>query len=259
MKPARMRCGWLIASVAPLLIRTRHLFPLTVSATIALSCFPAAAQVRPPMEVRAAVKHDVSPPLWAMPVPRQPLTRRVIPWRRIPHPRAPTGQADPVLQRRAVGRLVSTTPGVNFAGVGVGAAATPGVIPSDANGKVGPNHYVQWVNDAFAVFSKSTGAPLFGPVPGNTLWSGFGGGCETNNDGDPIVQYDRAADRWIMTQFSVSTTPYLQCVAVSTTPDPTGSYSRYAFNYGSSDFPDYPKLAVWPDAYYITYNIFSGG
>src|SRR5262249_50260461 len=80
-----------------------------------------------------------------------------------------------------------------------------------------------------------------------------------NNDGDPVVVYDRVADRWIISQFSVSTTPYLQCVAVSTTGDPTGSYNRYSFNYGNTDFPDYPKIGVWPDAYYITFNIFLNG
>src|SRR5262249_37949038 len=78
---------------------------------------------------------------------------------------------------------------------------------------------------------------------------------ETNNDGDPIVQYDKANGRWIFTQFSVSTTPFLQCVAVSTTSDALGSYNRYAFQYEL--FNDYPKLAVWPDAYYITFNMFS--
>jgi hypothetical protein len=114
------------------------------------------------------------------------------------------------------------------------------------------------VNESFAVFNRATGAIVAGfPKTGNTLWSGFGGGCETNNDGDPIVQYDKVAGRWVLTQFSVTTTPYLQCVAVSTSSDATGSYNRYAFSYGTS-FPDYPKLGVWPDAYYITFNIFNG-
>ncbi len=79
------------------------------------------------------------------------------------------------------------------------------------------------------------------------------------NDGDPIVQYDKLANRWILTQFSVSTTPYLQCVAVSTTSDATGTYNRYAFSYGTTQFNDYPKLGVWPDGYYISYNIFNNG
>src|SRR5207244_7993813 len=77
----------------------------------------------------------------------------------------------------------------------------------------------------------------------------------TNNDGDPIAQYDKLSNRWVLTQFSVSTTPYLQCVAVSTTSDATGSYNRYAFQY--SQFPDYPKVGVWPDAYYISFNMFT--
>ncbi len=118
---------------------------------------------------------------------------------------------------------------------------------------------MQWVNESFAVFDKTTGALVAGPTAGNTLWSGFGGGCETNNDGDPIVKYDRISNRWVFTQFSVSTTPYLQCVAVSTTSDATGSYNRYSFSYGTTQFPDYPKLGVWPDAYYISFNIFNNG
>src|SRR5260370_41221330 len=114
-----------------------------------------------------------------------------------------------------------------------------------------PNQYVQWVNESFAVFDKTTGVIATGfPKTGNTLWTGFGGGCEANNDGDPIAQYDKAANRWGLTQFSVSTTPYLQCVAVSTTSDATGTYNRYSFSYGNVQFPDYPKLGVLPDCYY---------
>src|SRR4029079_16463140 len=67
---------------------------------------------------------------------------------------------------------------------------------------------------------------------------------------------DRIADRWIVAQFQVTVTPFQQCVAISTTGDPTGSYYRYAFSY-SDGFPDYPKMGVWPDAYYMTYNVFN--
>jgi hypothetical protein len=128
--------------------------------------------------------------------------------------------------------------------------------PPDTNGDVGPNHYVQTVNTDFAIYNKSGGL-LYGPVPINTLWSGFGGGCQSNNDGDPTVVYDRIANRWVISQFSVSTTPYLQCVAVSQTSDPTGAWYRYSFSY--TDFPDYPKIGVWPDAYYVSFNMFSNG
>jgi hypothetical protein len=129
--------------------------------------------------------------------------------------------------------------------------------PPDTNGAVGATQYVQWVNTDFAIFSKSNGGLVAGPTAGNVLWSGFGGGCEANNDGDPIVLYDKLANRWVMSQFSVSTTPYLQCVAISTSPDATGMWYRYAFQY--SDFDDYPKMGVWPDAYYETFNMFLNG
>jgi len=116
---------------------------------------------------------------------------------------------------------------------------------------------VQWVNTSFAIFNKSNGALIAGPTAGNTLWSGFGGGCQSNNDGDPIVAYDKLSQRWVFSQFSVTTTPYLQCIAVSTTSDATGTYNRYSFQY--SNFDDYPKMSVWPDAYYETFNMFAGG
>ena len=122
---------------------------------------------------------------------------------------------------------------------------------------VGPNNIVEMVNSSFAVFDKA-GAVHYGPVSNNTLWTGFGGPCETDNEGDPIVRYDRLAGRWLLTQFANynSNGPYYECLAVSQTGDPLGAYYRYASQY--SYFPDYPKIGVWPDAYYATYNMFSG-
>ncbi len=141
------------------------------------------------------------------------------------------------------------------------------VAPPDTTGDVGPNHYVQWVNLRYSIYTLTRDAsnqitnftivPGF-PKQGNVVWQGFGGRCQTDNDGDPIVQYDQLADRWILTQFAVSAQPFTQCVAVSTSSDPTGTYFRYAFSY-SRDFNDYPKMGVWPDAYYITYNMFRNG
>jgi len=127
-----------------------------------------------------------------------------------------------------------------------------GVLPPDTNGDVGPNHYVQMVNLSFAVYSK-TGTLLYGPFNNNTLWAGFGGPCQNDNSGDPVVVYDPLADRWILSQFAVSTGSHV-CFAVSQTGDPTGAYYRYAFNIGG--FPDYPKIAVWPEAYLATFRNF---
>ena len=122
-----------------------------------------------------------------------------------------------------------------------------GCAPPDPVGAVGPNHYVAMANNDFGIFDK-TGTPVFGPANNKTLWAGFGGPCETRNDGDPVVMYDRLADRFILTQFTAAS-PYFDCVAVSATSDPTGSYYRYA--YPSTVFPDYPKYGVWNDGYYM--------
>lgn len=133
-----------------------------------------------------------------------------------------------------------------------------GFVPPDTNGDVGPSHYVQMVNASIQVFDK-TGTGLAGPVNINSLWSGAGGSCETNNDGDPIVLYDQLADRWLVTQFSnTGGPPFFQCLAVSQTGDPTGSWFLYTFKIttpsGADVFNDYPKFGIWPDGYYMTYN-----
>ena len=224
---------------------------------ILCSFLPALAQSR--MTVRGQVHHDVSAPLRDLiqAAPQAPLTKHEAePVRRIPLPPGLSPLAeDPVRQQT----VVPFTPvvGTSFEGLGSGQYGfTVNSAPPDTNGTVGATQYVQWVNTSFAVFNKTTGALVAGPTAGNTLWSGFGGGCQTNNDGDPVVLYDKAAHRWIFSQFSVSTTPFLQCIAVSTTSDATGTYNRYSFQYGN--FDDYPKMGVWSDAYYETFNMFNG-
>jgi hypothetical protein len=143
-------------------------------------------------------------------------------------------------------------PGVNFEGVGENAGAPP-----DTNGRVGPNHYVQWVNTRFAIYDK-TGNLLYGPADGKTLWQSLGGTCALHNDGDPIAQYDLLADRWVLTQFTAPTPDGShQCVAVSKTGDPMGQYYLYDFHTSATDFVDYPHWGMWPDAYYMTGHLFS--
>jgi hypothetical protein len=148
---------------------------------------------------------------------------------------------------------VIPSPLVSFDGPG----NIAGVSPPDPVGDVGPNHYVAMSNLYFAVYDKA-GNLLYGPAANNTLWSGFGGDCQSDNAGDPIVLFDQLADRWILTQFTSSGPTYLNCVAVSTSPDPTGTYYRYAVNTGSN-FPDYPKYGVWTDGYFISTREFNGG
>lgn len=135
-------------------------------------------------------------------------------------------------------------------------------LPPDTNGDVGPNHYFQTVNTAFQIWDKN-GASVLGPLPGNTIFSGFTGGnskCATTNDGDPVVLYDQIADRWFYTQFANVFTngPYYQCFAVSVTGDPTGSWYRYVYQFPNNLLNDYGKFGVMPDGYYMTANLFDG-
>jgi hypothetical protein len=123
------------------------------------------------------------------------------------------------------------------------------VTPPDPNGDVGPDHYIAMVNLTFAIYSKQ-GTLLFGPADIGSLWQGFLEDC-TDASGDPIVLHDEIANRWLLSQFTTRGPEFFNCVALSATSDPLGSYFLYAFSTGLN-FPDYPKYAVWPDAYYIT-------
>ncbi|MBL0171723.1 MAG: hypothetical protein IPP90_13560 [Gemmatimonadaceae bacterium] len=220
--------------------------------------------------------------------------------------------------RRPPARLVAS-----FDGLGVGFTGPQGTSvtrnPSDNSLAVGRDHIVQTVNSRMAIFTKkgrrfdTTGRTLYGSVPTNTVFKGFGGPCELRNSGDAVVRYDQLADRWLIVLpiFSrsarratepptprhgepatrsmighegqpgaaaplfvpppvdagtspavppatgVRTPPsapldsgsYAMCYAISSGPDPMGSYYRYEFV--RPLFPDYPRPAVWPDGYYV--------
>ncbi len=122
--------------------------------------------------------------------------------------------------------------------------------PPDTTGDVGPNYYIQMVNVNTAVYNKATGAQV-GTWANNALWNGFGGPCENDNSGDPIVLYDDMAGRWVLTQFAVNSGQSM-CFAISTTGDPLGTY--YLYEFPMPDFPDYPKIGVWTDGYYLGTN-----
>ncbi len=118
------------------------------------------------------------------------------------------------------------------------------VFPPDPSGAVGPNHYVQMVNLAMQVFDKQ-GNSLLGPLSLSTVFPG------SESDGDPIVLYDKFADRWMISQFQVSQKQIL--IAVSISPDPTDEWYYYTFSF--NQFPDYPKYSIWKNGYYMTANM----
>ncbi|MFL6201718.1 MAG: DNRLRE domain-containing protein [Thermoanaerobaculia bacterium] len=233
-------------------------FSLVLVTVLLVAAAPSSAQ--PPPQVEFQVRHDVSPPLRDIPlaVP-EPGPAREIPNKRYDHPVHPRPpMKDPLLQSsQPVGPGTHSTPAPlrSFEGMSADdnfALLALRLAPADPVGDVGPSHYVQAVNLLLSVYNKS-GVRIYGPAPLETLWAGFGGLCEDNH-GDPIVLYDDAADRWVISQFT-SWYDY-QCFAVSTTGDPTGSYYRYAFQMSTGYMNDYPKIGVWPDGYYMSVNEF---
>ncbi len=206
--------------------------------------------------VTPAAKHDLSPPLFlirrpATPLPPQEMERpRPLPGRSgaaAPKTRLPLALAAPQVFTGAMPASIASYEGVGNVN---------GRVPPDTNADVGPNHVVQWVNLSFAIWDKQ-GNLLYGPTDGNSLWAGFGGVCETANDGDPVVKYDALANRWLMSQLGfVWDTDFHQCIAISQTADPTGAWYRYDFPMSTTNLNDYPKFGVWPDAYYLSFNEF---
>ncbi|GAB3435634.1 hypothetical protein NX773_22475 [Massilia solisilvae] len=260
-------------------MKTRYAQNLLLATLLAAGADALAA----PMAVTEAQlpKADLSPTLAsmakAMPLNAVAQPRRVVPLRLISP--AMRTQAPPTSARGQppASSLTSgqggLTPGVYTGGplLNIDGIASDGTsAPPDPNGAVGDSQYVQWVNTRLAIYNKANGALLLGPIPGNALFAGMTGSpgadaCRTSNWGDPIVQYDKQARRWILTQFAwdpakTDTGPYYQCIAVSTSADATGSYYRYAWEIhndaGKIVFPDYPKVGVWPDAIYFTWVLF---
>jgi hypothetical protein len=157
-------------------------------------------------------------------------------------------------QGQAPGALVEFE-GINQAGGG-------GSVPPDVNGDVGPNHYVQTTNfGSFAVWNKQ-GTPVLPATNMNLLYPA-GDPCRELGRGDPVVQYDQFANRWLLTQFAFArdanfkrVPPFYECIAITTGPDPTGTYFAYTFLIDDVLFPDYPHFGVWPDGYYMAVHLF---
>ncbi|MFQ5350980.1 MAG: hypothetical protein ACE5EG_11105 [Thermoanaerobaculia bacterium] len=218
----------------------------------AVAVAEAQAPPTPPVVGVARVRGPIVPKLSRLPareLPQVDLSKPIGVVRTVPR-RRPNVAFEPLdsvpaddLVQRAQGSGRAPDPLISFDGI-----SATGSRPPDTVGDVGPNHYVQMVNTVFQVWDKN-GTSLVGPSLIDSLWSGAGGRCDGQNAGDPIVLYDPLADRWLISQFAF---PAHQCIAISTGADPTGTYHLYEFGLG--DFPDYPKFAVWPDAYYMGAN-----
>ncbi len=145
--------------------------------------------------------------------------------------------------------------------------------PPDPNGAVGLNHFIEAVNTAFGIYSKTgtllasfTEDQLFNPSGTNP--------CNGHSQGDPIVLYDQIADRWILTNFAFATdsngneiSPIYECIAASKTGDPvSGGWWLFPIQMDpggpgappSGTLADYPKFGIWPDCLYMSANEFNG-
>ena len=202
------------------------------------------------------VYHDISPALRDQPAwpetMKQEREAAENPYIRTQH----TDSADTIAQKGWLKRLAPSIPApiLNFAGIpfpGVGCNCAP----PDTNGEVGQTQFVQMVNEGLQVWDKTTGTSLLGPISIGSIWNGMGGVCQTGGEGDPVVLYDQIANRWLISQFANGL--HDECIAVSTTNDATGTWARYDFPLGTTTLHDYPKLSVWPDAYYMSMNIFN--
>jgi uncharacterized repeat protein (TIGR01451 family) len=229
----------------------------------------AATSIAPPI-VRDPVLFDVSEPFADLDPVRPPVGRLIPKHGYIPRPDIGAQPADPVRQAQAPSGGAMPAPNLTFEGQRDADNFPFLVEPPDPVIDVGPNHVVQMVNITLAVYDKQ-GNLLLGPVNNNTFWQDFGVGegdlatpaCATSNVGDPIVQYDGLADRWMISQFAFAggaafqpVGPYYECIAVSRTGDPLGRWARYEYKISETLLDDYPHFGVWPDAYYMSINQF---
>ena len=144
--------------------------------------------------------------------------------------------------------------------------------PPDANGDVGPHHYIQALKTSFAIYDK-LGTLLAGPITFNAFFSAApatGTPCDDEATDYPVVLYDPLADRWILAfqavhhEFYTYSPPFYECIAVSRTPDPlAGGWFRYGLQAGADLSPEMMnadvKLAAWPGAYFMSANMFRMG
>lgn len=158
---------------------------------------------------------------------------------------------DPTTTQRTMGtRQVNAATLTNWVGQNGG-----GSCPPDPSGAAGLTQYVQAVNATpFKIFNKSTGAIVGSIKQVGALWTP----ALTYNSGDPIILYDKYADRWLITQFGdvnpstgavVANKIY---IAISQTSNAAGAY--YLYTYTDTQFPDYLKFSIWADGYYMTSN-----
>jgi Bacterial Ig-like domain len=173
------------------------------------------------------------------------------------------GPAPPLQRsgRSAIGPRQSLSSGTSFLGADFGDS---GFVPPDSMGAVGPTQVLVDVNGWLRVFDKDGSQnPGELDVSDSVFWdSELPPGVEPT---DPGVEYDRLAQRWIVSAIDIEGTNNRVMLAVSDGPtitDETGftffSFHESApFPPGPTHFADYPQLGVDANAIYIGVNDFA--
>ena len=247
---------------------------LGLATVVASVMFPLQAKTETPARVELITSHHGRTPALLSYVPGLK-TAANVPFPEMPL-RSPTGKGKPgggggggttwtdgALQASAPTALTAKN-GAAFKGI-----TADGYVPPDTNLSVGPTQIVETTNVQFAVYDKA-GTLLLGPAALHTIWANAGlpstDLCATTDGGDPIVLWDKADGRWIISQLAYNTSVSQNewCMAVSTGTDATGSYDVYSYQFGSN-LPDYPKLGVWQEStgtysgLYFSANMFANG
>jgi IPT/TIG domain-containing protein len=153
------------------------------------------------------------------------------------------------------------TVGTSFTGATV--ADTPGFVPPDSMGAVGPTQYIVTVNGRFRSFNKTTGL-ADGAL--NVTPDVFFGSVRSAGTSDPRIRYDRLSGRWFITMIDVNSSNNRILLAVSS-GSTIASASSFTFfdipsdstgpTRSSTDFADYDTLGIDAKALYVGTNVFS--
>jgi hypothetical protein len=154
------------------------------------------------------------------------------------------------------------TIGTSFTGATI--SDTPGLVPPDSMGAVGPTQYLVTVNGRFRSFSKTTGL-ADGAL--NVDPDVFFNSVRSDNTSDPRVRYDRLSGRWFITMIDINGTNNRILIAVSSGSTIASASSFTFFDIPSdstaptratTDFADYDTLGIDANALYIGTNVFAG-
>jgi hypothetical protein len=159
----------------------------------------------------------------------------------------------------------TVTIGRNFTGNTYGSSVAS--IPADANGAIGPRHFVEFINGSFVVYNKTNGVSTK-RISDTKFWSNAGVVLSPSDvTTDPRIVYDPLSQRWFASMVDAdgfATDPALESndflLAVSATSDPTGTWHGYLFQSDPDTgyFADFPTLGMDSNAVYLSGDFYYG-